>query len=480
MSGPTRRQFVKVAAVTSGAVLVGCGSDGDEQVTPAPPGDAGAPDADAGSPPDDGGMPPHDAAKPIVPPEATPESMSFPLGIASGDPGADDIVLWTQYQGAAPLVATVWEMNGEAYVLEVGTFPGMAAEAGFVHVVAGGLTRGKRYRYTFFELDGNERIGRSAIGRFRAPIADDAMESLVFGAVSCTDNSKPFDTLGRAAEQELDAFLFLGDNSYCDGCEVLADYRDLYVEHWAKPEHQALRASTGVLMTWDDHEVENDWNPETIAPQKLADATQAFFEHAPIRRLPETPDRIWRSVRWGKTAEVFVLDCRSERLPSTILSGTQTYISSEQMEWLKAGLKASTSAFKLIMNSVPITAMPLIWDVYPTDRWEGYPDQRAEILEFIEQERIGGVAWLSGDFHLAFIGHVAVDGPGSTQLEILVGPGAQTPSPLAWTLQPPQFDWATDVNNYTALHLDPSKLDLRVVYHDKDGAPIHDATYNLA
>ena len=142
-------------------------------------------------------------------------------------------------------------------------------------------------------------------------------------------------------------------------------------------------------------------------------------------------------------------------------SASPVYISREQMDWLKAGLKASSARFKLLMNSVPITDFPAIFDSAANDRWEGYAAQRAEILSFIDDERIGGVLWISGDFHMASVGRVSTAGAGSTQVEILVGPGAQTPNPVAIFAAAPQFDWATGASNLTTLDLDPTAGTIR-------------------
>ena len=233
-------------------------------------------------------------------------------------------------------------------------------------------------------------------------------------------------------------------------------------------------AGSSMLITWDDHEVLNDYNPETVDAALAADARQAFFEHAAIERVAADPDRIWRSARWGHSVEVFVLDCRSERKPSA-----DQYISPEQMAWLKAGLSQSPAVFKVIMNSVPITDMPLLWDAYQVDRWEGYDAQRTEILEHIDQQGIEGVLWVAGDFHLAFIARVANSGAGASQLEVLVGPGAQNSNVLVGTLNPPQFEWATGENNFTALHFAPTTKKVRIVHYGGDGNPIHDAQYDL-
>jgi alkaline phosphatase D len=417
-----------------------------------------------------------DAARPVVPPEMIPQAPHYVLGVSAGDIASTRAVIWTQYGGTAPLAAVVWRMNGDSYVEEFGPFAVTPADGGFVHVALEELQPGARYRYAFVELEGTTRIGRSMIGRFRAAIADNASEVLTFGAVACTDKGRPLSVLSRAAERsDLDAFLFVGDNAYCDGAKTLPQYRKEYLDHFGRADHMAVRMSTGMYVTWDDHEVTNDFNPESIDQTQLGNAFKAFFEHAPI--VESTPRRIWRSARWGKTAEIFVLDCRSERRPSTRTSNNPQYISPEQMTWLKTGLASSPAVFKIIMNSVPITNMPNVWDAYPTDRWEGYAKQRTDILQYIDDAGITGVLWLAGDFHLAFISKVSTSGPGSTQREVLAGPGSQSSNPLLPSLTAPQFAYKTGTNNYTTLKLDPVGKSVTVGYHDKEGVEFHSESF---
>jgi alkaline phosphatase D len=457
VSRPTRRTILK--GVAAGLTLAACGGPGSDAHDVGP--DAGGPDA-----------------QPISPPEEVPETEHHPLGVSAGDVAGDRAVVWTQYTGGAPLAAFVWRMQGDSYVEQRGPFPVAPANGGFAQVVVDGLVPGARYRYAFVELDGATPIGRSGIGSFRAALADDASEVLTFGAVACTEQSRSLGVLARAAERaDLDGFVFVGDNAYCDGAKTIAEYRAKYVSHFGRPEHVAIRARTAMYATWDDHEVVNDWNPETVNAGMLDAAFQAFFEHVPLTRVPGAERRIWRSARWGKTVEIFVLDCRSERKPSTILSSTPQYISPEQLAWLKAGLRASPAVFKLIVNSVPITNMPTVWDVYPTDRWEAYRNQRLDILRYIDDEAITGVLWLAGDFHLAFISKVSPSGPGATQREVLAGPGAQSGNPLVSSLTAPQFSFATNKNNYTTLRFDPASRAVTVAYHDATGTTFHSESF---
>jgi len=450
---PSRRAVLK--GVAAGLTLAACGGkeSGDDTAQP------------------DGATDPQS----VSPPDPLPEAPHFALGVSAGDLAEGRGVLWTQYTGTAPLAAFVWRMAGESYIEEHGPFASTPADGGFVHVAIEGLAPGARYRYAFVELDGTTRVARSRIGRFRAPIADDATDVLTFGAIACTEKGRPATVLARAAEANLDAFLFVGDNAYCDGATSVATYRAEYLAHFGRADHVAVRASTGMYITWDDHEIKNDLNPETIDAAQLGAAFQVFFEHAPIAKIGER--QIWRSARWGKTAEIFVLDCRSERKPSTILSTSPQYISPAQLAWLKAGLSASPAAFKIIINSVPITNMPSVWDTWPTDRWEAYGAQRTEVLRYIDDNAIKGVLWLSGDFHLAFISHVATSGPGATQREVLCGPGGQSPNALLSTLTAPQFSYATGTNNYTTLKLDPISRSVVIAYYDASGTLLHSESF---
>ena len=103
---------------------------------------------------------------------------------------------------------------------------------------------------------------------------------------------------------------------------------------------------------------------------------------------------MWKSIRFGHTAEVFVLDSRSERRPSSLASSAPTYISARQLDWLKGALMASPCVFKVMLNSVPISQFP--FSVFNLDGWAAYAAQRRELLEFVDAN-VKGVVWLSGD-----------------------------------------------------------------------------------
>ena len=163
----------------------------------------------------------------------------------------------------------------------------------------------------------------------------------------------------------------------------------------------------------------------------MSTATAAFFEHLPIRRDAVEPDRVWHSLRYGRTAEVFVLDSRSERKPSTLTSSGQQYLSPQQLEWLKGALMASPCVFKVLLNSVPITNFPGLLDFVANDRWEGYPAARNDILCSRRQRAASPACcgWRATST-CASTGRVSPSGAGSRAIEVLAGPGAQVANPL--------------------------------------------------
>jgi alkaline phosphatase D len=371
-------------------------------------------------------------------------------------------------------------MDGDVYALRVADTVVMPGDGGFVHLDVSGLEAGARYRYAFFEEDGMGNVlARSAIGRFRAALGAGVKEPLTFGACSCTHQGDTPTPLLRAGERtDLDVFLLLGDTSYNDGKDTLSEYRTQWAANLASPEYRSVRAATSVLASWDDHEVTNDFNPETIDPTRFAIAKRTFFENLPLRRDTTNPDRIWKSMKWGDTAEFFVLDSRGERKPSTRFNGQpQIYLSREQLDWLKAGLKASTATFKVIMNSVPITDFG--FSVFTGDSWISYAQQRTEILSWIDDEAIGGVLWVSGDHHFASTGWVSAIGAGRTQLEVLAGPGAQSGNIAYALLRPPRWQFATDTNNYATFRLDPATRKVEVTFINGSGVALFTREYDL-
>ena len=474
----TRREFLKVVAIGSASVVAGCGQRPGELV---PSGAGELPMVDAGvlAGPDagavvDAGVAPVDAGVPVESPEPWALSTNFGFGSASGDVTHERVMLTTRFDGTAPLRLLVWRMEGTAYAQVVADVLVTPGDGGFVQLDVQQLTAGARYRYAFIEQ--TTPPVRSPIGRFRAALAPGQSEPLVFGACSCTSTGAANPLRHAGSRDDLAAFFLLGDTSYNDGADTVAEYREKWHRSLSREAYRALRESTSLIATWDDHEVDNNFNPENTSVAKLTAARQAFFEALPIRRHEMVPNRLWRSFRWGDAVEVFALDTRGERKPSTLLT-LQEMLSPQQLLWLTQSLEASPCAIKLIMNSVPITDFG--FSAFNTDAWRVYQRQRLEVLRFIEDKNVRGVLWVSGDHHFASVGTVSGNGPGERAIEVLAGPGAQTANPLFRLLGRPRWDYASGENNYVALHCQPSTREVRVVFHDGQGAVLFEKTYML-
>jgi alkaline phosphatase D len=404
---------------------------------------------------------------------ALPEDRgTFPLGVSAGAMRDDQVTLWTRCLVGDRLTLHVFaERDGPTDLESIGALELPASGAGFVHVRLQGLVPGARHRFAF-----RNARSRSAIGRVRAAPPPDFAGPILVGATACTNRSiGSFRTLLGLAREPLDVFLQLGDFSYNDGARTLEDFRRFWFETLGDPGYQAVLGSTGAYFTADDHELTDNYDAEWLAandPTLLTTARQAMFEHLPLER--NELGGIWQSYRWGRTAEVFVLDCRSERRPSTAASDHPIYISDAQMTWLKGALAASRARFKLILNSAPIARFPSppVWG-QPFDRWEGYAAQREELLAFLAEAPIENVWFVSGDFHLGLVHRVELSGRDSRLWEIAAGPGGQVPRDPT-SLSSPQIRHLSAENAYTTLELDPGSNTVRVRFVNELGKVLFD------
>jgi len=377
----------------------------------------------------------------------------FTLGVASGDPLPDGVVLWTRLaldpltggaMGSAPvdvewLVARDDAMKDVARSGKTSALPELAHS---VHVEVGGLDPDRVYWYRF-RAGGAE----SAIGRTRtAPAAGSSVRELRFAFASCQNYAHGYFTAhANLAREELGAVFFLGDYIYegnATGSVVreyakrgwsfsLADYRDRHAQYKTDKDLQAAHAAFPWIVTWDDHEVENNYaggidkdaERNKFALLQRSWAYQAFYEHMPMRIRPQGPDvTLYRSLSFGDLATFFVLDTRQYRSPEVALCREQdqtpsgycpasldpnrTMLGAEQRSWLLSGLGSSPAAWNLIAQSVrfaqqdsnPEPSRHLFDGV---DNWMGYVVDRQAILDRFATTKNPVV--LSGDSHVNFV-----------------------------------------------------------------------------
>jgi alkaline phosphatase D len=344
------------------------------------------------------------------------------------------------------------------------------AQGKMLHHTLNNLEPDTPYSLVFYA---DNRTRRSRVTRFRTAPTDSQSRVLRFGATSCLGKLVPsLPTLSRAAEDRLDFMLLAGDTVYTDGSGSLPDYRRSWKQAFETQGMRDLSSSTSMITTWDDHEILNNWTWDKFDDSwRFENARTAYIEALPI--LEET---IWRKRSWGKTLDVLVLDSRGERRNGN-------YLSIDQMEWLKTELLTSNARFKVVLNSVPITDMRnILGTLEISDRWQGFPQQRFELLNFIEDHDIQGVFFVGGDFHYGQIAQVSPPGePGSKLWEILVGPGGSLVNPFMLTAPKydEQFKLFVAAHTYTYFEANPKTGKVLVRYVDAQGETLGERTLQL-
>lgn len=396
---------------------------------------------------------------------------AFLHGVASGDPLPDGVLLWTRVtptpdavpgSGKGPDTEVRWEIAEDKGFTRVVGRGGTTARAATDHTVKAdvrGLRPATTYYYRFSVGDGS--AVRSPVGRTRTTPAHDASAHGVrFGVVSCANWEAGYFSAYRhlAARTELDAVLHLGDYiyEYQSGeypaakyvvrpheprheILTLADYRTRHGVHKTDADAQAMHATHPVIAIWDDHEfADNAWSggavnhtPETEGDwaQRMAAAKQAYFEWMPVRA--STEGTVYRRVRYGKLADLHLLDLRSFRSEQAgfgsgnVDDPDRTITGRAQLDWLKSGLASSDASWKLVGTSVMIS--PVAFGSLPAhllepiaellglpkeglainaDQWDGYTDDRKELISHLRDNNIRNTVFLTGDIHMAWANDV--------------------------------------------------------------------------
>ena len=395
----------------------------------------------------------------------------FPLALMSGEMRPESAMFTVYVPDGAPKTFRIWRPGpdeGSVYLVDEITVEPNGD--GFVKFTVEGLCPGTWYEYGYFVGDSDDFSARSRIGHIRTAIAEDATEPLVVALASCCGSSLDWPAMGRTNEEYYDVLMHLGDMAYNDGMETLAEYRANWRDWLSTPDYRNVFSNSGMFATWDDHEIDDNSNfdRETMDPAELIrrqNAMDSYFELMPIDA--EGPNyRLWRSFRWGLTAEIIVLDCRYERRPSQ-----DVYLSEEQMQFLEDRLLNSPCHFKIVMNSVPITNMPLQWDIAASDRWDGYQAARNRVRDFINNNDLDNVWFVSGDFHCSFLSRLEPQGEDnfSRIREIACASGNENPIPQGLLgFNQPQFDYGVNETRGCILTFDPSDntVTLRFIHPD--------------
>jgi alkaline phosphatase D len=390
----------------------------------------------------------------------------FTLGVASGDPTADGVVLWTRLaprpleaSGGMPQqpISVRWRVATDERMRRVvrsGTATALPELGHSVHVEVEGLEPARWYWYQF-------DIGQesSPVGRTRTAPPLTSSGALRFAFVSCQNYTQGlFYAHKHLANEDLDFAVHLGDYIYESGAagtigrphvpnyEIASidDYRIRYGLYKSDPHLQAVHAAFPLVMTWDDHETENDYagfapeNPNDPADNqpdfaaRRARAYQAYYENMPLRaaQIPNGPFlQLYRGLSFGSTLAMHVLDTRqyrSHRAPAACdltaridgycpeaLDPSRTIEGVGQQAWLLDSLGRSTATWNVLANQVPFApndtnADPAIRTL-GGEKWDGYPLDRQKILDFLAERQIVNTIVLTGDVHVNFVRNVPPD-----------------------------------------------------------------------
>lgn len=389
----------------------------------------------------------------------------FALGVASGEPAADGFVIWTRLV-TRPLdphggidrrpMSVRWEVASDErfmHVVRSGRTLAAPELAHAVHVEVDGLSPDRHYWYRFMIAGETSPVGRSRT----TPTIGAPCDHARFVAAGCQAFSGHFTAWRHIAEEKLDFVFHYGDYIYetagnatsnpavpatggrvIHGPELysLDDYRVRYAEYKADPDLQAAHAAHPFFVSFDDHEVDNNWaagldendTPPEVFAVRRAGAFQAYYENMPLRRssLPGWDGmRMYRQAQYGDLLNAFVLDTRQYRsklaylgraspLGPEVYDQTRTMLGDAQEAWLFDGLARSQTRWNLLAQQV---LMMGILDRRPDDgvlvssmdKWPAYMHSRRRLLDHIDRHCPGNVVSVTGDAHVHMAGDLLQD-----------------------------------------------------------------------
>jgi alkaline phosphatase D len=357
----------------------------------------------------------------------------FYHGVASGDPLSDRVIIWTRLTTADSVAQVSWEISEDPSFTSLSNFGNSytSQQQDFtVKIDVPNLSPNTWYYYRF-QYNGDY----SSIGRTKTtPIGD--TDSLRFGVVSCAKYVDGYFNAyhSLALRNDIDAVIHLGDYIYehgessnipgdtvhdsKPGHEIISleDYRLRFSQYHLDTSLQLLHQFYPFIVVWDDHESANDsWkggaqnhtpSSEGNWDDRKSYSKQAFFEWLPIRDVYNSNDTIRRTIKYGDLVDFIMLDTRLEGrdqqinvFSTGINDPNRSLLGSTQLQWFKNQLSNSTSQWKLIGNQVMIAPLKVSGLIVNDDQWDDYPAERKRVLDYIMQQNIDNVVFITGDLH---------------------------------------------------------------------------------
>jgi alkaline phosphatase D len=380
----------------------------------------------------------------------------FKLGVASGEPLPDGVVLWTRLApnpvaadglGGMPNrpMSVQWQVSADERFgrpLAAGAALARPESGHSVHVEVSGLRPGREYFYRFRAGSEISPVGRTKT----APRAGSSPDRFAFVFASCQQHPDGFYTAhAHMAQEDIDLVAFLGDYIYEGGGQgtigrghlpateifSLADYRVRHAQYRSDPNLQAAHAAFPWAVVFDDHEVENNFagdiseidnepdQDRAVFRQRRAWAFQAYYEHMPLRRAqrPSGPDvRIHRRMSFGDLVNLYFLDTRQFRSDQVEdperLDPTRTILGAEQKAWLFEQTARSRARWNILAQQVFFSqrdfAAGAALDV-SNDAWDNYAVERDAVRDHLVSARTRNPVVLTGDVHANYVSDIKSD-----------------------------------------------------------------------
>jgi alkaline phosphatase D len=358
----------------------------------------------------------------------------FYHGVASGDPLADRVILWTRVTNGDPNPSINWRMatdTGMVNIVQQGSTTTDAAKDFTVKIDVTGLQPATTYYYEF-QYD----AVTSLRGRTKTlPVGD--VDSLRLAIVSCSNMGHGFfNAYNRiVARNDVDAVLHLGDYEYeyangefgsvrtitpTNEVFTLNDYRMRHADYKLDADLRSIQQQYAFITVWDDHETANDsWQggaanhtegTEGLFVDRRAYSTQAYFEWMPVRQPnAAAPQQIYRKFDFGDLAQLSMVDTRLEGREKQTAFGaaintspTRTLMGTTQFNWFCNNLTTSTKRWNIMGNQVMMAPIKLLGQVLNPDQWDGYPAERARLYDTIMTRNVQNFVVLTGDIHTAW------------------------------------------------------------------------------
>ncbi|MND59536.1 Alkaline phosphatase D precursor [compost metagenome] len=332
----------------------------------------------------------------------------FESGVASFDPSATGVIIWTRYSVETDAEIT-WEISKEnsfSEILRRGQVKADATNDFTLAIDVQNIASNTKYYYRFYNAKTKEA---SIVGEtLTLPAKTDNVNEVKMAVVSCSNfPAGLFNVYGAIAKSEADIVVHLGDyiyeyapgqygtNPYTNELgrahkpakEIvnLIDYRERYRQYRSDKNLQLLHQKKPFICVWDDHELadnayrsgaENHQPEEGSFDTRKMAAFQAYSEYIPLKTGKD--QRIYRSFTFGNLLSLYMLDTRiiardkqldytnyidgsgnfkQTQFQTDLLSNNRKLIGNEQMTWLGAQINADTTIWKVLGQQILMTKM---------------------------------------------------------------------------------------------------------------------------